>query len=173
MDRRNSTDRGFTLIEIVVILGVIAILVAILTPAVLKYLDDARNRRAEADVKQIAGALLQLMKDTGEYPGDKSNAACLVSDGDDLLGCNTLLASHLIKNNTGYSSSGHFKWNGPYINELKPDPWGNAYIVRPAIQLKGNNTNPVWVISAGTNGFFDTTTNATTLSDDDIGVRIK
>src|SRR3990167_1215108 len=63
--------QGFTLIEIIVILAVISILVAILTPTVLKYIDDARTSRASEDVKTINAMLNDLVKDTGQYPGNK------------------------------------------------------------------------------------------------------
>lgn len=187
----NSRSRGFTLIEIIVILAVISILVAILTPTVLKYIDEAREDRAKEDVKSISAMLNDLIKDTGQYPGNKleSGNTFLCGPGNvGLTGGQTWgtsttcedLANHLVTNSPGTSAtsddypsgSGKFRWKGPYITNLSEDPWGNAYQVN-ADDLKGGNTDPVWVISAGPDATFQTATTATTLSSDDIGVRIK
>jgi type II secretory pathway pseudopilin PulG len=56
------------MLELIVVLAVIAIITAALTPMITSYLDDAKVRGAEADVKQIAGALLKLSTDVGHFP---------------------------------------------------------------------------------------------------------
>ncbi|HEV8342311.1 MAG TPA: type II secretion system protein GspG [Candidatus Binatia bacterium] len=60
---------GFTLIEIIVILAVISVLVAFLTPSVLKYIADAQSARAQSDIKTLQAVVNDLIKDTGQYPG--------------------------------------------------------------------------------------------------------
>ncbi len=60
---------GFTLIEIIVILAVISILVAFLTPSVLKYVADAQTARAQADINTLQAVVNDLIRDTGKYPG--------------------------------------------------------------------------------------------------------
>ena len=183
-------SRGFTLIEIIVILAVISILVAILTPTVLKYIDEARSDRAQKDVGNISAMINDLIKDTGQFPGSKLAAGktflCNSTGNVGLPGptwgttgtCEAL-DNHLVTNSPGtaattddYPSSGKFRWRGPYITNLSEDPWGNAYQIN-ASTLIGGNTSVTWVISAGPNGTFDTSTSATSLSGDDIGVRIK
>lgn len=185
-----SGSKGFTLIEIIVILAVISILVAILTPTVLKYIDEARDDRAKEDVKSIAAMLNDLIKDTGQYPGNKldSGNTFLCGPGNVGLSGQTWgtsvtcedLANHLVTNSPGSSAtsddypsgSGRFRWKGPYITNLSEDPWGNAYQVN-ASTLVGGNTSVTWVISAGPDASFQTSTSSTTLSGDDVGVRIK
>ena len=185
-----SGSQGFTLIEIIVILAVISILVAILTPTVLKYIDEARDDRAKEDVKAIAAMLNDLIKDTGQYPGSKleSGNTFLCGPGNVGLSGQTWgtsatcedLANHLVTNSPGTtatsddypSGTGRFRWKGPYITNLSEDPWGNAYQIN-ASTLVGGNTSPTWVISAGPDGSFQTSTSSTTLSGDDLGVRIK
>ena len=71
LERIEPNSKGFTLVEIIVILAVISILVAILTPTVLKYIDEARGDRAGEDVKSISAMINDLIKDTGKYPGNK------------------------------------------------------------------------------------------------------
>lgn len=189
----SSRSKGFTLIEIIVILAVISILVAILTPTVLKYIDEAREDRAKEDVKSISAMLNDLIKDTGKFPGNMlvtgttgDTFLCgpgnVGLSGGEIWGSSTTcqdLANHLVTNSPGttatsddYPSSGKFRWKGPYITNLSEDPWGNAYQIN-ADDLVGGNTDPVWVISAGPDATFQTATTATSLSGDDVGVRIK
>src|SRR6266853_225769 len=61
-------SRGFTLIEMVVVLAVIAILAAILTPIVTSYVERARVNTATNDVKNIAAAVIQFNTDTKIWP---------------------------------------------------------------------------------------------------------
>lgn len=61
-------SKGFTLIELAVVLAIIAVLAAILTPLVTGYLDQARIARAQADVRTIADAIKLHQRDTGRYP---------------------------------------------------------------------------------------------------------
>ena len=189
LDRIGPNSKGFTLVEIIVILAVISILVAILTPTVLKYIDEARGDRAGEDVKSISAMINDLIKDTGKYPGNKleSGNTFLCSTGNVGLSGQTWgttadcedLANHLVTNSPGttatsddYPSSGKFRWKGPYITNLSEDPWGNGYQIN-ASTLVGGNTSVTWVISAGPDGTFQTSVTATSLSGDDLGVRIK
>src|SRR5262250_2527714 len=61
-------SRGFTLIELAVVLAIIAVLAAVLTPMVTGYLDQARTARAQADVRTIADAIKLYRRDTGRWP---------------------------------------------------------------------------------------------------------
>lgn len=189
---RNLTAQGFTLIEIIVILAVISILVAIMTPTVLKYIEEAQINRASEDVKIINATLNDIIKDTGQYPGAKASQAFICGPGTiatagatgwaaDSTVCSGM-SNHLIINNpddtlpvdqaTDYRSSGKFRYKGPYVQTLNEDPWGNAYEVN-ASTLVGGNDSATWVMSAGPDGTFQTATTATTVTGDDIGLRIK
>jgi len=194
---------GFTLVEIIVILAVISILVAILTPTVLKYIDEARGDRAGADVKNISAMLNDLIKDTGQYPGSMTSSSFICGPGSiatvgssgwaaNSAACTSgtgnqtnSLANHLTVNDpnengtvnstSDYRTGGStvkFRWKGPYITNISEDPWGNAYEVNVST-LTAGSTSATWVISAGPNGTLDTSTSASSLSSDDIGVRIK
>ncbi len=63
-----KANKGFTLIELAVVLAIIAVLAAILTPLVTSYIDQARTTRASADVRAIAQSYQLHVRDTGEYP---------------------------------------------------------------------------------------------------------
>lgn len=66
-------NKGFTLIEFIVILGIITILVASLTPLVLKYIEDARITRAQSETRAIATTIAAVYKDTGYWPYTDTN----------------------------------------------------------------------------------------------------
>ena len=80
-EKRPADSRGFTLIEIIVILAVLAILVATLTPVVLKYVEDAKLTRAKNDVTAISTAITALIQDSGQYPGALADANFLCGPG--------------------------------------------------------------------------------------------
>ena len=61
-------ERGLTMMEVIVVLAVIGIMAAMLTPMVLNYLDDAKVSAAQTDVKAIAGSVLKLSRDVGHFP---------------------------------------------------------------------------------------------------------
>ena len=60
--------RGFTLIEVVVVVAIIALLAGILTPLIFKYIDEANETRALGDCRNIATSLMLFHKDTGTWP---------------------------------------------------------------------------------------------------------
>ncbi len=61
--------KGFTLIEMVVVLAVVAILVAILVPTIARHIKEAKITRAQNEELVISAAILSLYKDTGKWPG--------------------------------------------------------------------------------------------------------
>ncbi|MCP5049982.1 MAG: prepilin-type N-terminal cleavage/methylation domain-containing protein [bacterium] len=65
--------KGFTLIEMVVVLAVIAILAAILFPTIAKHISESQVTRATNEGQVITAAIMMLYKDTGKWPS--SNAA--------------------------------------------------------------------------------------------------
>ena len=66
--KRPSHGRGFTLIEMAVVLVIIAVLVAILTPLVTSYVDQARVAKAQTDARSLAEAISRFERDVGRYP---------------------------------------------------------------------------------------------------------
>jgi len=188
------TNKAFTLVEIIVILAVVSILVAIVTPTVLKYISEAQESRAEEDVRNLSVVINDLIKDTGQYPGSKLpvvggvQTTYMCGPGTKLGGawgdgitCADI-TMHIVENDpsqdgnvgsTGdYRTTGRRKYKGPYVQIINEDPWGNAYQIN-ATTLIGGNTSPTWIISAGPNGTFDTAPTATAITGDDMGVRVK
>jgi len=194
-------SKGFTLIELAVVLAIIAVLAAVLTPMVTGYLDQARVARTQADVRTIADSIKLYQRDTGRWPvyassGDYPNT---VAGGKALIGGNngtnpgngtaswnvsssnlvTSLEVYLNGNLTAMSTTVTFPkagFRGPYLATMDSDPYGNRYILTAA-DLAGS-TNHAYVISAGPDGKLDTTmdqlaTGQFTVGNDDIVAVIK
>ncbi len=66
--------RGFTLIELVVVISVLAILSGVLVPRVTNHMKSARDARRLADIKTIRNAVEQYYMDKGEFPAANANA---------------------------------------------------------------------------------------------------
>jgi general secretion pathway protein G len=176
--KRNA---GFTLIEVIVVAGIIAILAGILVPMILKEIDESRITRASADVKSISTAMIVFRKDTAAWPtmdADCDPNVTFLSGAGNLPGN---LAESGFDTDVASSYDSHFSidvnecyspnWKGPYMAMVTADPWGNTYITNANSFATAGQ--PVWIISAGPNKMIETAANSTTLQGDDIGVRIK
>jgi general secretion pathway protein G len=177
---KKTDNQGFTLIEVIVVAGIIAILAGILVPLIFKEIDEAKITRAAADIKSIMNGMIVHRKDTGQWPvfdascaatvtlltGQGNPPAGLAAMGYD-TGNSSLYDDHLSRNpNSCYNN-----WKGPYFAIVSPDPWGNHYMTNAdAFPLKGR---PVWIISAGPNGKTETPATSETLLGDDVGIRIQ
>ncbi|MCP5051220.1 MAG: prepilin-type N-terminal cleavage/methylation domain-containing protein [bacterium] len=179
--RRTS---GFTLIEMVVVLAVVAILAAILTPTIAKNINDAKVARANNEGQVIASAMGSFFKDTGRWPTkqDATSTAdyyyILYSDGNTMNGAGNwssdggwsaradTFANHLARNTPGgasvaanqYGITGELRWRGPYITEVTADPWGTHYSCN-TISFWYNATYKdyaIYVLSAGADRASDT-----------------
>ncbi|MEK6743446.1 MAG: type II secretion system protein GspG [Nitrospirota bacterium] len=170
---------GFTLVEVIVVAGIIAILAGILVPLILKEIDEARISRAAADVRSISNALIILKKDTGQWPITATcGTANTLLQGQGALptivgtGWTTTTPdqydNYLMVDDNGCWP---VKWKGPYLAGVNADPWGNAYITNADNFLAASGA--VWIISAGPDGVIDTSVTNSTIVGDDVGARIR
>jgi general secretion pathway protein G len=176
---RRGKDTGFTLIEVIVVAGIIAVLAGILVPLIFKEIDEARNTRASADIRAISTAILVLKKDTGKWPNldGSCNAAATFLFGEGALPVDLAAQSYdqttsvRLDDYLSTDAGGCYgtRWKGPYLALTSADPWGNAYFIN-AINLASGGT--VWILSAGPNGTVDTAASAATLQPDDVGIML-
>jgi general secretion pathway protein G len=98
---------GFTLIEMLVVIAIIATLAALVGPEILRSTGDAKTQAARSQIELFALALDQYRLDNGEYP---STAQGLVALRD-------------------RPSDAATSWRGPYMRRPIPsDPWGRPYL---------------------------------------------
>jgi general secretion pathway protein G len=176
-------SKGFTLIEVIVVAGIIAILAGILVPMILNQIDEARLSKAAGDVRSIYAAIVVFKKDTAQWPvmdaNCDPNVTLLTGDGNQptnlaVMGFDAGVTSsyndHLVTDTNGCYNN----WKGTYIAGVTADPWGNTYITNAdGFSVAGRE---VWIMSAGPNGLIDTPVPnlfGAALVGDDIGLRIK
>ncbi len=68
MINRHSNRQGFTLIEIVIAVAIVAIFAAALSPMVFRHLEDAKVGKAQNETEVIANAVMTYYKDVGKWP---------------------------------------------------------------------------------------------------------
>ena len=159
---------GFTLIEMVIVVAIVALLAGILVPVAFNQVDDAEKARAMADVRQLSSAMMLFRQDCGKWP---ITSRLLYSDGNKAKnenlfeGGGTQHIRMALRENTPATSG----WKGPYMTTFSPDPWGNRYIVESR-GFEDDKPPMAWVISAGPNGTFDTGRDDKSLQGDDIGI---
>ena len=187
--------------ELVVVLAVIAILAAILTPMITGYVDRARLNAARSDLNSIAAAVTQFSVDarfwpiyiaTPSNPNDSGNVySTLYSDGiapsvnatatgwTDVFTSGTSATMASVMNApTKYTLTTGARFGGPYL-QFGADPWGSRYYLT-ALHLTPSGANVAYLISAGPdqeiNTAFANTRAGTTnfqATGDDIIVRIR
>jgi general secretion pathway protein G len=178
---RLKGNSGFTLIEVIVVAGIIAILAGILVPMILKEIDESRITRAAADTKSISTAMIVFKKDTAQWPNMDASCGANVTFLSGAGNLPTNLAAMGYDTGSASSYDSHFTtdvngcygtmWKGPYMAMVTADPWGNSYVTNAnSFPTPGQ---PVWIISAGPNKTLETATNSTTLQGDDVGIRMK
>lgn len=170
---------GFTLVEVIVVAGIIAILAGILVPLILKEIDEARSTRAYADVRSMSTSILVFRKDTGKWPNldGSCNATVSFVYGEGALpaglaaqGYDQTTAVHLDDYLTSDANGCYgARWKGPYLAHTAADPWGNAYFINASSFAAGG---AVWILSAGPDGAVDTPLAAATVVGDDIGILV-
>ncbi|MDP2941632.1 MAG: type II secretion system major pseudopilin GspG [Candidatus Omnitrophota bacterium] len=120
--QRKYRRKGFTLIELMLVVIIISVLAAMVMPRLVGRSQEAKTAAAKADINSTIGLAIDMYEmDTGKYPPD--------------LGA-------LMKNPNLPG------WKGPYLKKEPKDPWGKAYIYK----TPGTHSNDYDLYSAGPNG---------------------
>ena len=129
---RKEKIKGFTLIEIMLVIIIIGVLVAMVVPNFAGRGEQARRAAAKADIEANLATGLDLYElDNGHYPTTEQGLIALIEKP----------TSTPVPNN----------WNGPYLKKKKipQDPWGRDYVyVSPGI----HNTEDYDLYSYGPDG---------------------
>ncbi len=103
---KRFSQTGFTLLELLVVLGIIAMLAGIVGPQVMKHMGESKTKAARVQIEDLAATLDMYKLDVGRYPSTDEGLQALVE----------------APNNAK-------RWNGPYLQKTKVpvDPWQNEY----------------------------------------------
>lgn len=101
-----SKQRGFSLIELLVVLVILGLLAGLIGPQIMGYLGTSRHKAAELQMQQFGAALDLYRLDVGRYPTTEQGLQALVE-----------------------RPAGIDRWAGPYLREptVPSDPWGQPY----------------------------------------------
>ncbi len=104
--QRPNNEAGFTLVELLVVLAILAMLATFAGPQVLRYLGKARTDSARIQISAIVSALELFALDNGGYPTEEMGLVALTK-----------------------APSGVPRWSGPYLKKEDGlnDPWGRGY----------------------------------------------
>lgn len=138
-------DKGFTLVELMIVIAVLGILAAIAIPNFLSYREKAKNAQALYDMEVIEMAIMALALDTNMWPGGgNAGVAPGMGGGGEVADLSSPTAGLM-------SSDGSFLgWAGPYLQAIPKDPWGNDYHFDEDYNLDGQAV--VALVSGGPNG---------------------
>jgi general secretion pathway protein G len=124
--KNSGLDAGYTLTEILVVMAVIGLIAAVLTPGLVGQLGRSRSKAAQVQVETVAAAVESFRTDVGRYPTQAEGLNALVgqpADGDG--------------------------WTGPYVKSARnlSDPWGE-----PLTYKIGDDGRSFLVSSLGADG---------------------
>lgn len=127
--RQDEGDReaGYSLMEILIVVAIIGLLLALVSPRLMNQFDRSKVVAAQAQVREIKATLDIFRLDVGRYPTAAEGLSVLiVPPGDE---------------------SALSLWQGPYLEELPEDPWGNTYVY-----IAADNARSAQVLSYGADG---------------------
>ncbi|MEM7169169.1 MAG: type II secretion system major pseudopilin GspG [Pseudomonadota bacterium] len=108
-NKKRNKQKGFTLVELLVVLVILGLISAFAVPALINQLGGAKQDTAKIQIEKLAGILDLYRLEVGRYPTEAEGLEALVEQ-----------------------PAGVEKWNGPYLKneDALMDPWDNPYLYR-------------------------------------------
>ena len=111
-------QRGFTLLELLVVLAILGLLIGLVAPAALRQLGSAKEKIAHQSIERLASVLDIYKLDVGTYPTTEQGLQAL------------LVRPEGVEN-----------WSGPYLKgeTIPEDPWGHPFLYRMPSERQGHD----------------------------------
>jgi general secretion pathway protein G len=102
----NNKLKGFSLVELLVVLAILGMIIGLVGPRVMKHLGSAKSDTAKIQIEDLGATLDIFYLENGRYPSSQEGLSALVT-----------------------KPAGLDNWNGPYLKKqvIPKDPWGNEY----------------------------------------------
>jgi general secretion pathway protein G len=115
---REGRQRGFTLLELLVVLAILGLLIGLVAPAALRQLGSAKEKIAHQSIERLASVLDIYKLDVGIYPTTEQGLQALLT-----------------------RPEGVEHWSGPYLkgDTVPEDPWGHPFLYRMPSQRPGHD----------------------------------
>ncbi len=122
----DGRQAGYTLTEMLVVIGIIGLIAAVLTPGIIGQFGRAKSKAAQLQLDTIAADVEAFSSDVGRYPTQAEGLGALITEPASVEG-----------------------WTGPYLKSRKMlnDPWGN-----PVVYAVDTTTKTFTVTSLGADG---------------------
>ncbi len=138
----NASERGFSLIEVLVAVATVAIAAGAITPLVLKYIEDARSSRALSDARTVGRAVIAFNLDTGRWPVSNNGNLNDAGELSRLVGlANSDISAANIPGGAG-TATGDGNWDGGGSG-------GTAGAIEDFLRYNADaDTNPLYPVSS-------------------------
>jgi hypothetical protein len=142
----NKHSRGITFFELILIISFIALIIIVLGLILSRTGKSTQTAAVHATLKQIANAVSMLDEDTGQWPNHLPRGSIQSGKSGNELWDLTVASAGIVISDGTYP-----EWKGPYLRDLRLDPWENKYFFDPDYDIDPTS-GETWAAVVGSFG---------------------